>query len=628
MDLEELDIFVPGRLCLIGEHSDWASNYKKVNKEINDGFAITVLLNDGISAKVRKSNKIIVNFLNQKNIEQKCKLEEINKTIKGNNFWKYIFGAIKYMVKTYKVSGIDINIKDVTLPMKKGLGSSAAISLLVVKSYNKLYDLGLSEEKEIEAAYYSEVGIGSKCGKLDQISKINEQVKLLHFDNNDGKEKLTTEKIDIKDDIFMVYVDLKGSKDTVKILDDLNKCYPYYKNESEKKVHEFLGKENEEMVFKARKYIEYGEIKELGKLLTDYQNLFDEYLMPHSTELIAPLLHKLLNDEIVKKLTYGGKGCGSGGDGSAQFIAKDEKCQKDLIKYLTEQLELDARSLVIRSSKIKKAIIPVGGFATRMYPISKVIGKEFLPILDVDGKIKPAILILLTELINSGIEQIGLVLPRKYQKAYKNFFNRNNDYNMFDIEEEKLQNIFSKLVFIDDEEQKGLSNVIMLSKDFIGKENFMLVLGDQIYKSNTYLSCTNQLLDFYSIKKRPIISVVETPLEYTNNYGILKGDKIIDNNYFKIVDFKEKPQQSIAKNLYTIKDGKKEYYSIFGSYIFDNKIFELIKDEKQFSDILEKYITKYKPLAFIPNGKYYDIGNNRSYYETFIKFSGGFDEKS
>lgn len=349
MDLEELDIFVPGRLCLIGEHSDWASNYKKVNKEINDGFAITILLNDGISAKVRKSNKIILNFLNQKNIEKKCTLGEINKTIKEDNFWKYIFGAIKYMVKTYKVSGIDIYIKDVTLPMKKGLGSSAAISLLVVKSYNKLYDLGLSEEKEIEAAYHGEVGIGSKCGKLDQISKINEQVKLLHFDNNNGKEKLTTEKIDIKDDIFMVYVDLKGSKDTVKILDDLNKCYPYYKNESEKKVHEFLGKKNEEMVFKARKYIQDGEIKKLGKLLTDYQNLFDEYLIPHSTELIAPLLHKLLNDKVVKKLTYGGKGCGSGGDGSAQFIAKDENCQKDLIKYLTEQLELDARNLIVKS---------------------------------------------------------------------------------------------------------------------------------------------------------------------------------------------------------------------------------------------------------------------------------------
>ena len=49
---------------------------------------------------------------------------------------------------------------------------------------------------------------------------------------------------------------------------------------------------------------------------------------------------------------------------------------------MKEKLNMDARGIVIKQNKIKKAIIPIGGFGKRMYPITKYIGKEFLPIID------------------------------------------------------------------------------------------------------------------------------------------------------------------------------------------------------------------------------------------------------
>lgn len=606
-----ISVFIPGRLSLIGEHSDWASIYKSINKDICIGSAIVVKLNDGIFAKCKISKRIQINYLNEKKVE--LDFDKIDTYINSDDFLKYILSGIRFIKNKFpQIEGITININKVTLPMKKGLGSSAAVILLAIHSLNLLYNLNLTEEEEMEYAYLSEISIGSKCGRLDQIGVSKSSVNLLTFN-----KKTNFENIIIGKDIYLVFADLNKSKDTLKILNDLNSCYPFPKNEKEKKVHTFLGEKNREYINLAKKYIEEGDLKSLGKLYTKYQEDVDKYLLPITDALESPYLHKTLNDKYIKEITLGGKGCGSFGDGSVQFLVEDKNKQTMLINYMKEKLNMDARGIVIKQNKIKKAIIPIGGFGKRMYPITKYIGKEFLPVIDSKNNIKPAILILLEDLIKAGIEEIGIIIPKKYQENYKKLFICNQNYKEFDYEE-KMQNIFSKITFIDDNKQEGVKEAIKKAKTFIKKDDFILVLGDQIYKSYSSKNCVEQILDFYYKCNKPVIAAYNTPLEKIHKYGVLTGRKI-DKSSFKIEKFTEKPSKKLAEeSLYTLSNKTKKYYSVFGCYIFKNNFMK--NTDLEFPEMIEKYTAENEVMAFEPNGRYYDIGNVESYYETITDY--------
>ena len=62
------------------------------------------------------------------------------------------------------------------------------------------------------------------------------------------------------------------------------------------------------------------------------------------------------------------------------------------------------------SRKVRKAIIPAAGMGTRMYPATKALKKELLPIIDRDGRAKPIILAIVEEAISAGIEEVGIVV--------------------------------------------------------------------------------------------------------------------------------------------------------------------------------------------------------------------------
>jgi galactokinase len=119
-------------------------------------------------------------------------------------------------------------------------------------------------------------------------------------------------------EIHMFFVDLAGKKNTVKILADLQKSYL-----SAKPLQQALGEEGEKIIRAAYRALGAGDAKELGKHMREAQRVFDLHVAPSSPEQLAsPLLHSLLSDSELSEHTYGGKGVGSQGDGTAQFVAR------------------------------------------------------------------------------------------------------------------------------------------------------------------------------------------------------------------------------------------------------------------------------------------------------------------
>jgi UTP-glucose-1-phosphate uridylyltransferase/mevalonate kinase len=641
---QKVTLFVPGRLCLFGEHSDWAGWYRMINAEIVPGSAIVTGVEQGIYADAEKCEHFVMH--NESNdlggiwVDFDCPMQntELRAVAESDSYFSYAAGVASYVKDHYSVGGVKITIQKMTLPMKKGLSSSAAICVLVARAFNLLYSLNLNTQGEMDIAFKGEQRTRSRCGRLDQACAFGIVPICMHFNSDD----ISIERLSVKGDFHWVFADLNVEKNTIKILDDLNKCFPFAETDIEKKVHSALGNLNQGIIKRAVEYLKNGEASKLGALMTEAQNIFDTMVAPVCpAELTAPVLHSFLCDEKIKQLTYGGKGVGSQGDGSIQFLAKDAVSQEALFKYLGEKGLLPYKLTITPQHQIKKAIIPVAGYGTRLYPATRRIKKEMLPLVDKDGLVKPAILILLEQLSEAGIEEICLVTGGEDDiRAYNEFFSNPIGDEHFSKLSKTMQNyerlihsIGKKISFRIQSFRLGFGHAVYQCHDFAADDPVLLLLGDTVYTSTNNLNCTQQLVEVYESLEKPLIAIHKIPLEQTVHYGILSGVWLDDcHTKMEITNFVEKPEQSYAEK-YLFMPGKnevKEYYAVFGQYILPPEIFKVlsgfVSDEQNYSaeldmtGALNAFVGK-GLTGVVLDGAMYDIGNPEAYRNTFGMYS-------
>lgn len=421
----QIHLFVPGRLCLFGEHSDWAGMYRSVNANIEKGAAIVSGTEQGIYATAEKADKFIMMSAPELPDEEywECEMdtESLLSVAQQGGFFSYVAGVASYINDNYTVGGVKINILKRDLPLKSGLSSSAAICVLVARAFNQLYKLKMNIKGEMQAAFRGEQRTPSRCGRLDQACAYGVKPVLMDFD---GIE-IDSKELRVGSTFYWVIANLMASKDTIKILADLNKAYPFASDDTERHVQEALGRDNHQIVSKAVQLLEDGHAEELGELMVEAQNLFDRKVAPMSSELTSPVLHSVLNDPEIQKWIYGGKGVGSQGDGTVQFLAKGEQEAKALQDYLFQQRGMPSFTLTLKPGQtVKKAVIPLAGFGTRVFHATKCVRKCFLPLLDEDGQLKPALMIMLEQLFDAGIEEVALIIGEDEKEEFERFLNR------------------------------------------------------------------------------------------------------------------------------------------------------------------------------------------------------------
>jgi galactokinase len=138
-------LFVPGRICLFGEHSDWAGGYRRINAEIEKGYTLITGTDQGIYAEVEPHpTSLVLNSTDHEGkqidpyeipMEATALLEEAQR----GGFWSYIAGVAYQVLTNYHVRGLVINNYKTDLPVKKGLSSSAAICVLTARAFNRIY---------------------------------------------------------------------------------------------------------------------------------------------------------------------------------------------------------------------------------------------------------------------------------------------------------------------------------------------------------------------------------------------------------------------------------------------------------------------------------------------------------
>lgn len=628
-------LFVPGRLCLFGEHTDWAGHYRTMNADIPPGASIVTGIEQGIYAEVEKSS-IFEMYSDAPEISQvwsdfSCRMNEadLKHVAKSGSFFCYCAGVASYMLEWYKVGGVRIRITHMTLPMKSGLSSSAAICVLVARAFNQLYHLNLNTLGEMNIAYLGELRTSSRCGRLDQACAFGVKPNLMTFDG----DEIEVKTLNVKKQLYWVFADLCAEKNTIKILADLNKAYPFASNEAEENLHKALGEWNQDVVERAIRYMAEGDREALGKLMTEAEAMFDKYVVPMSPALDAPKLHQVLNDPNIQPLVFGGKGVGSHGDGSVQFLVRGPEAQQQLIDYLNAQ-GMKAYPLTMRPvHTVRKAIIPVAGFGTRLYPSTRALKKDFFPIPCPDGMVRPVILILLEELVNSGVEEICLVLGSEEERIqYTEFFERQlseEHLRKLNKEAQEYENhildIGKRLRYVYQREKRGFGHAVFQAAEFAGDDPVLLLLGDTIYRSENNNPCALQMIQEYEKYNQLMISIHPVPLAEVSHYGILSGvweDK--DHSVLNVSVMQEKPKASYAEEFLGVRnaEGQKEYYSVFGQYILTPEVFEQLRADIKQADAEGDHTREIELTAALEavrknsgmmgiqlRGKMYDMGN-------------------
>ena len=638
-----MKIFVPGRICLFGEHSDWAGGHRRTNSEIENGYTLITGTGQGIYAEVEPHPTALVLTSTtpagerrgpyEVPMEPKALLEEAQR----GGFWSYVAGVAYQILTNYHVRGLAIDNYKTDLPMKKGLSSSAAICVLTARAFNRIYDLKMTTRGEMELAYQGEITTPSRCGRMDQGCAFGNRPILMTFDG----DRLDVAELQVSRDMYFVIVDLQAQKDTMEILARLNRAYPFAENERDRGVQELLGPINKRVVHQAIEALQAGDAERLGTLMVEAQAFFDRYATPVCPEeLAAPVLHRVLHYEPLKPHIWGGKGVGSQGDGTAQFMARSAADQQAVVEIIERDLGMPCLKLALSTGpQVRTAVIPAAGFGTRLFPATKATKKELFPIIDRDGIAKPAILLIVEEALRAGIEKVVIIVQEDDLEAFRSFFNVQvsiENYNKlprhFQEYSQRILEMGRHISFAIQGAQEGFGHAVYCAREAVGNEPFLLMLGDHLYRSNGDKSCAQQLIEAYNEHRVSVLGLRRTPEPQIANFGTATGVWLAEDRLLNVTEFAEKPTADYARNNLRIPGlPEDEYLTVFGQYIIKPQIFDYLEEhikhnvrergEFQLTSALDRLRQEDGFLGLVLDGQRYDIGLPAYYLETLTAFS-------
>jgi UTP--glucose-1-phosphate uridylyltransferase len=257
---------------------------------------------------------------------------------------------------------------------------------------------------------------------------------------------------------------------------------------------------------------------------------------------------------------------------------------------------------------LRKAVLPVAGFGTRVLPATKAIPKEMLPVFD-----RPAIQYVVDEALAAGIEHIVFVTGRN-KGSIEDYFDHAYELELTLREKGKTAQLkeveapitsAGTMSFVRQQAARGLGHAVWCARDIIGDEPFAVMLPDMLMMAQP--SCLAQMVEAYNRVGGNIIAV--EPTDTPERYGIVTPESR-EGRLVKMKGMVEKPKREEApSNLF-----------ISGRYILQPEIFTLLEsqgpgagNEIQLTDSMARLMSSQSFYALEYEGTTYDCGDKIGY---------------